>query len=289
MANVQVNPLGTFVYSSLQCLLVYWQVPADRVVPLLGGTGLVPAIFDGQALVDMNLERYASVGSTYDSMTNEVELNVVAYPKQLADRVPQLTLAQFLAGADETKLYGNYRVNVPCDSQVAVNAGSQKYGENKFLASFTYQVPDLNDPTINGWWIRCYGVTPAPAKQEPYIFDLKAAFQATRPGVSPFSPVPAWALLTTNGQTQLVMSARNIYGVFQSWFTPTGATPPAPSVQPLAPGTVQLTVGDEEHLMTQQLQQIFGGTPPPTAVALLLYESPPAAASTHTLVLSPLG
>ena len=283
--KMQADPLGTFYYSSLECLLVYFQVDAELVSPfLLKGTGLEPAIFDNKALVNFNWERYANVGGTYDGMCNEAEFNVVSYPERFASRVLDLSLWQFLMGEDETKLYGNYRASVPCDSHVAVVAGRDDFGEVKFDASFEYQVPNVNDPALNGWWLRCYPTIEAPTSKEPYIFDLKAEFQTTRPGVTPFSPLPAWANLTDKeGKKYFVMSARNIFGTFQGWFTGSKDTP----VKPLKPGTVQLTVGKaQDNPMHGQLKAVFADDPP--AVAILLYQSPPSAASTHTKLLDPV-
>lgn len=293
------KPLGTFLYSSLESLLVYFQVDAKAVRPFLKGTGLEPAVFDGKALVNLNFERYASVGGSYDGMCNECEFNVVAYPRRSKDDILDLSLWQYLMGQDETKLYGNYRINVPCDSPVAVKAGSTQFGENKFVASFAYQVPDDNSPSTTGWWLRCYA-TPEPPKNAkpsdatPYIFDMKANFSAMAPGVVPFSPLGAWANLeVAEGKSKkkrkyMVMSARNIFGVFQGFFsgsTNPGAAP-AGGVAPLAPGTVQVTVGEARSPLTPQMKAVFKGDPP--AVAALLFQSQPAAASTHTLLLDPI-
>ncbi len=175
----QTTSLGNFNYGSLQSLMVFFSVPASVVRPLLAGTGLEPGIFDGNALVNLNFERYAGFGSNYSSFVDEVEFNAVVFPKYKAGQEPALTVAQYLTGEDQSKTYGNYRINVPCDSAVAVQAGSQKYGEVKFVASFDFTVPDVNDPLVSSWWIRCYATPAAPKSQLPYIFDLKVNTNAT--------------------------------------------------------------------------------------------------------------
>src|SRR5688572_28063054 len=124
----QTTPLGNFNYGSLQSMMVFFSVPAGVVRPLLAGTGLEPGLFDGNALVNLNFERYAGFGSNYSSFVDEVEFNVVAFPKFKAGMEPALTVAQYLTGDDQSKTYGNYRINVPCDSPAAVAAGSAKYG-----------------------------------------------------------------------------------------------------------------------------------------------------------------
>jgi len=281
----QTTPLGIFNYGSLQSMMVFFSVPASVVRPLLAGTGLEPGIFDGNALVNLNFERYASFGSTYSSVVDEVEFNAVVFPKYKAGQEPSLTVAQYLSGFDQSKTYGNYRINVPCDSAVAVQAGSEKYGEVKFVASFSFAVPDVNDANatsnVTTWWIRCYATPTAPKTQLPYIFDLKV--NTNTPGVpallvSSFSPVPAYANLVVNTKKQMVTSARVIFGVFKSWFNPE-TTPP---IAPLPAGTVTLTVGAAKHVMTKQMAGVFKHNPP--AVGVLLFDSQPAAASGHTLL-----
>jgi hypothetical protein len=277
----RTTPLGNFNYGSLQSLMVFFSVPVNVVKPLLSGTGLEPGVFDGNALVNLNFERYAGFGSNYSSFVDEVEFNAVVFPKRRAGTEPALTVAQYLTGCDQSKTYGNYRINVPCDSAVAVQAGSSKYGEVKFVASFTFAVPDVNDPTVLTWWIRCYATPAAPKSQLPYIFDLKVNTNTGSmpgPGIVAFSPVPAYANLKVKGKKHMVTSARVIFGVFRSWFDTSGKTP----ITPLPPGAVQLIVGDAKHVMQRQMAGVFKSNPP--AVGVLLYESQPAAASGHTLI-----
>ena len=269
------TPLGNFNYASLQSLMVFFSVPAKVVTPLLKGTGLEPGVFDGQALVNLNFERYAGFGSTFSSYVDEVEFNVVAFPRFRAGTEPTLTVQQYLSGDDQSKTYGNFRVNLPCDSPTAVTAGSQKYGEIKFVASFNFAVPDVNDPSVQTWWIRCYATERAPKSQLPYIFDLQVNTTVPGtpvPGISPFSPVPAYANLVVNKKKHMITSSRVVFGVFKSWILPPATPAPA--------GMVRLTVGEAKHDMTKQMASVFKGNPPP--VGILLYESQPSAASAHT-------
>lgn len=278
-------PLGNFNYGSLQSLMVFFSVPASAVRPLLKGTGLEPGIFDGKALINFNFERYAGFGSNYSSYVDEVEFNVVVFPRFRAGTEPALTVAQYLAGDDQSKTYGNYRVNVPCDSPVAVQAGSSKYGEVKFVASFDFTVPDVNDPSVQSWWIRCYATPTAPKSQLPYIFDLSVSPGAPgMPGgsIAAFSPVPAYANLKVKGRRYMVTSARVIFGVFRSWMN----VAQSGAVVPLPAAAVQVTIGDARHVMQRQLAGVWKGKPTP--VGILLFESQPAAASGHTRLADPI-
>jgi hypothetical protein len=262
--------LGTFNYASLSSLMIFWRASPAAVAPLVAGTGLEPALFDGQALVNLNFERYAGVGPNYFSSVIETEFSVIVQPVQSPLIVPTLTLDQYLSGADMTKAFGNFRVNVPCADATAVQAGSQQYGEIKFLTGFNYQVPNVNASTILDWWIRCRDPK-TPTVDDPYIFDLHANFQGTRPQVSNFSPVSAYANLKKADGPHIVVSQRNVFGPFQRW------TPGADDVQ--------LQIGTSDHPMVAQMKSVFTGAPP---VAILLFESSPAATSSHALVTTPV-
>jgi hypothetical protein len=291
----KTTSLGNFNYGSLQSLMVFFSVPVSSVNPILARTGLEPGIFDGNALVNLNFERYAGFGSNYSSYVNEVEFNVVAYPSFKASVRPQLGVADYLNGEDQSKTYGNYRINVPCDSEVAVKAGSSKYGEVKFVAGFQFNVPDVNDPAVDSWWIRCFANTKAQQaistaisngevkSHIPYIFDLQVNTNlAGSSSYSPFSPVPAYANL--NGK--MITSSRVVFGLFKVWCNATkdasGNLGPA---TPLPAGSVSFQVGDEtqsDHGMQSQLAALFKNNP--AAVGILLYESQPAASSAHTQI-----
>lgn len=290
----KTTSLGNFNYGSLQSLMVFFSVPIDSVSPLLQGTGLEPGVFDGKALINLNFERYAGFGSNYSSYVDEVEFNVVVYPAFRAGTEPAIGVAAYLNGQDQSKTYGNYRINVPCDSAVAVNAGSSKYGEVKFVAGFDFNVPDVNDPGVDIWAIRCFAnnqaqqaITNANTNRQaklphtPYIFDLQVNTNlAGSSSYSPFSPVPAYA----NLKGKMITSSRVVFGLFRIWCVPTKDANGNPGpVSPLPIGAVAFQVGDEtdsDNGMHAQLVSAFKGNP--SAVGILLYESQPAASSGHT-------
>ena len=85
---------------------MYDSVPLERVQSYLCGSGLMPAVIDGMALVSFNFQLYtghfnASPGdgpikwpSTGASITQEVELCIVSVPEGKIDQVPE----QFVLG-----------------------------------------------------------------------------------------------------------------------------------------------------------------------------------------------
>jgi hypothetical protein len=82
------------------------------------------------------------------SITQELELNIVAYPTA-GPTPPTVTFQQFVLGEEQSKLLGNHRVYVPCDNPFAIIAGEQAFGEPKFQTSFYVNLPSAN-PAGNG-------------------------------------------------------------------------------------------------------------------------------------------
>jgi hypothetical protein len=258
-----------FTYASLNCVLFFYKVPVEAVLPLLEGTGLLPGVFDGGALVNINFERYAGVANNYFEPTTETEFNIVAYRKEDAAGVPALSVDAYLSGYDQTKLYGNYRAHVACSDATAVFFGTIS-GEIKVLAGLVYNVPSLNSPAVRDWWIRVLDPNAAPGANTPYMFDIHACFQDSRPQVSCFSPIRDYAYITkpdpvTQEQRRyIVLSLRNVLGQFQRW------TP--------GPDTIQLQFGSSKCLMAVQMRSVFKDAEP---VGILVFDSPAAASSTH--------
>jgi hypothetical protein len=83
-------------------------------------------------------------------MTNEVEFNLIAFPRSARDRVASpMTLAQYAYGEDLQKIIGHFRLHVPADAALPVAAGRELFGEPKFLSAFDAAVPSLNNPPPN--------------------------------------------------------------------------------------------------------------------------------------------
>jgi hypothetical protein len=265
-----------FTYASLNCVLFFYKVPLEVVEPMLAGTGLLPGVFDGGALVNLNFERYAGVANNYFEPTSEVEFNIVSYRVEDAAAVPALSVDGYLSGFDQTKLYGNYRARVACSDPTAVLFGTIS-GEIKMLAQLVYNVPSINSPQVTDWWIRVSDPADAASPTPKFVFDLHACFQNTRPQVIPFSPLRDYAYVTNtdpaSGESQryIVLSLRNVFGQFLRW------TP--------GPNSVQLTIGTSPCAMAEDLRTAFAHAEP---VGILVFDSPPAAASTHLTYTTPI-
>lgn len=77
-----------FYYSSIHAIWVYYKVCARKAAPFLEGIALEPALFDGQALVLLHFQRYTGFTSSVISVVNEMQLNIVAYPRALEKQAP---------------------------------------------------------------------------------------------------------------------------------------------------------------------------------------------------------
>src|SRR6476661_7889886 len=160
-----------FYYASVNAIWVYYKVGPEKVQPYLQDIALAPALVEGQALVLLHFQRYTGFLSSGLSVVNEVQLNIVAYPKVLDAQVPAISLTDFLAGGEQTKTLGAYRLYVPADNPFAVKAGNELFYEPTFLTTFAYTVPNVNDASQKKWIVTCNDPD-ATKKQTIFTLDI---------------------------------------------------------------------------------------------------------------------
>jgi hypothetical protein len=145
-----------FYYATLSSLTVFYRAPIEVLRPFLKNTRLEPAEVGGRGLgvVSLELQNYCAHFGVAQapsnpgmSATNEVELDIIAYPERWKkeDRVPEIGFEDFVLGQEESKTLGSYRVDVPADDLVAVQAGADTFGEQKFYTMFDYNIPCENN------------------------------------------------------------------------------------------------------------------------------------------------
>jgi len=254
-----------FYYSSLYNCEVYYLVPLERVAPFLANTVFAPATFDGKAAVGYDYQLYTGQfsGPSPDApddqwptfqvgVTQELELNIVVYPKALAAEVATVTFEQFVFGDEQSKLLGHVRVFLPCDDPTAIGAGEKLFGEPKFQTTIR-----ANLPSDNG--IRKAGSAYAQEWVETWGFriddptDSKVAIMTCRVDLRGLTSRPAGASPLTE------------YGAFNK--TPIGCR--WNILQPhdtymLADSEakrVRLTLGASTHDMRRALHELIGDTP----------------------------
>lgn len=144
-----------FYYASLNYIEVYYLISPEKVSRYLEGTNLSPVLFDNKACVSFNFHSYSSHFCNASGFTQEVELSITCFPNKYTDIIPELSFLQYLEGEEQSKTIGNYRIHVPCDDTVAIEAGKKKFGEPKFEARFKTQIPAFNNPSVSIWKFNC--------------------------------------------------------------------------------------------------------------------------------------
>jgi hypothetical protein len=272
------SPLALpFYYSSLSNFGVYYSVPLERVQSYFCHSGLVPATIDGMALVSFNFQLYsghfnASPGDGPDkwpgtgaSITQEVELCIVSVPEGKIDEVPEVSFEQFVLGDEQTKIMGNKRVHVPCDSDIAISAGVQLFGEPKFKTTFQVNLASRNPtrrPDTTSYhpvWSSTWGF------QINDPDDPSKAICTCTSDLSGITSVPAnFSPITEYGyhEKKLIGCRWNILQPMDTYFLPSDST------------CVHLSFGQSNHPMKKDMQTLIGEMPPR---AIRTFNSPPAA------------
>jgi hypothetical protein len=251
-----------FYYASVNAIWMYYKVSPKKVSQYLKGIALKPALFDDQALVLLHFQRYTGFISSLVSVVNEVQFNIIAYPRKLEAQAPAISFSDFLAGGEQTKTLGAYRLYVPADNPFAVKAGNELFYEPTFLTTFTYTVPDINDPAQQSWVVSCND----PAQPRQTIFTLNVAANPPGLALSAMSPIMQY----TRCPKGFVFAYEwNVFGAFRSALLNDG--PP-------------LAFGQSSHPMRAAMQGLLDGVP---AAGMQTFETPPVGTSTRGYLVQP--
>jgi hypothetical protein len=278
-----------FFYGTLSCAWVHWKVPPNLVAPLVPA-GFKPALFDGQAVVNVDFQAYTATFNNGLEMTNEMELNLVVYPEAREAYVPALPLYDYLVGMEQQKIIGNYRLAVSCDDLVAIYYGRLVFGENKYTGTFNYTIPNVNGQSSNVlygpplWDIVAFDsptpipttppTNPPPVAQGVKIcqltIDTSKVSGSRVAAPSPFVRYSRWPAIPPAGPEPVVIPSRpagshwNVLGPHQ-----------LSMIEPPAPNPVTLTLGPSTGPMAAALNQLNLANLPP--VAITTYQSQPSA------------
>lgn len=244
-----------FYYASIQAIWVYYKVDAAKLPSFLGDVALEPALFDGQGLVLLHFQRYTGFIANAISAVNEVQLNIIAYPRALARQSPAISFNDFLGGGEQTKTLGAYRLHVPVDNPFAARAGNELFYEPTFVTTFNYAVPDINDPLQDSWTVTCKDPDPA---RKSSIFTLQIDCPPPDTSISAMSPVMQY---TRDPAGRLFAYTWNVFGVCRSAVLRSGP---------------KLTIGSSSHPMRETLQKLLDGV---SAAGVQFFETPPVGTS----------
>ena len=287
-----------FFYSAVSLMWSFYPADSALLERYLEGTGLKPARFNDlqvtSGLVSLNIQNYASLLGNFIATVAEIEFNIHAYPVSQEDRVPDISLGEYLIGQDQTKLVGGFRLHVPANDRIAVEAGMLAFGERKFVAPFSYSVPSPNGRSAGGgppWECTCFAPWRQPGKQEwetqppedpsdaDTICTMTADLSWTTPRFGNPSPLTLYSLLPGGpdappGNGRLIGSRWNLLGPCETYY-------------PLERQTqkdITLKLGGSSHAMRNDLQRIIGTTAP---IAAQVFQSPPAAVENRAYWVDP--
>jgi hypothetical protein len=269
-----------FWYSSLQSFWLFYPVDPSLAAATLpefeAGHGVKIAEFeelDGRALASLDLQLYTSGWDQGLSVTRELEFNIYVYP-EAAPAVPLMPWQRYLAGDDQTKTIGGFRIHVPCDNTVAIDAGKEFFGEPKWLATFSYTVPSLNSPGVTSWEYGIYKHQPPRDKPEPpplddLFFQITADLSGVHPVTSNLSPLIEFGTHPDPSVCRAVNNFWNFYGPFDTYILNENTA-----------RAVQLTLGParDNHRMREDVEVLIGSTAP---IAAQTFTSAPVSAESR--------
>ncbi|MFB7176159.1 hypothetical protein ACFCYI_00410 [Streptomyces sp. NPDC056257] len=223
------------------------------------------AEFDGRALVSVNFQLYFAQYQFGAGITQEVEVNIIAFPADAADRLPDLSYEQYAQGHDQTKLLGIARIHVLCDNALAIDAGRKLYAEPKHPGWFEAAMPSLNGPAGNSWHVTCKaaGFTPeGDIERHPTgLFTLAADLTGLTGTPVNNTPITGYG---TDEAGRPLAGPMNVYQPYL-WYAPAD----------IAADRAALAVLDPTAEVGQDLTRLLNGTAP---AGVWTYQSSPVAA-----------
>ncbi|MEH0422742.1 hypothetical protein [Streptomyces sp. B21-083] len=268
-----------FHYGALHNIGIDWLTEAEPVRDLLAKhhPALTAATFDGRALVSLNYQLYFAQYAFGGGVTQEIEYNVIAFPTAQADRIPELTYAQYAQGWDQTKLLGIARIHVVCDNPYAITAGRELYAEPKFPGWFEVDLPSLNGPAGDTWTVRCKAAEVAEddalVRKDTQLVSLTAELDGLTAAPANNTPITGYG---TDTDGRALAGPMNVYQPYR-WYDLSA---------PHHTDRVRLTVHAPDTDLGRDIHQLLGDTP---AVGAWTYQSPPVAAHNRPYYLGSQG
>lgn len=278
---------GTFTNFGLD-YLVDAKAARELLKQSSGGDKISAGVFDdGKALVSLNYQQYFAQFQHFSGVTQEIELNVVAFPTKDAALTPKLTYKRYAHGEDQTGRLGFWRTHVDCDSQPAIDAGKALFDEPKHKSGFTYALPVPNGTTpvagppaeakkradaVDVWHVDCgefgtavKGAFPA----DKVYYSVDATLRGLSPQPVSAAPSTEYGARSAGSGAQRkkkpVAAPLNVFSPY-TWYDLSGVK-----------GKVTVKLGKAQphaHSYTKTFIELIAGKDP---VGAWVYQSPPAA------------
>ncbi|MFJ3875868.1 hypothetical protein ACIPW5_00255 [Streptomyces sp. NPDC090077] len=260
-----------FHYGALHQIGIDWLVEPEPVRELLAKhhPDLTAAAFeDGRALVSVNYQLYFAQYAFGGGVTQEIELNVIAFPTAERGRLPRLDYAQYAQGWDQTKLLGIARMHVVCDNPFAIRAGRELYAEPKYPGWFEVGLPSLNGPAGETWDVRCKAASLGPGdtleQDAAPLLDVTARLDGLTAVAANSAPVTGYG---TDQEGRLLAGPMNLYQPYR-WYDLSAAA---------HSGRTRLHVHAPDSDLGRDVRALLGDEAPSAAGAWTC-QSPPVAA-----------
>jgi hypothetical protein len=244
-----------FYYSSLTNCCVFYLVDPQVILPYTENKGVKPAIFNCQGVVSFNYQLYTSQFPDGANIVKEIELNIIAYAESEENKVPTVSFEEFVLGDEQSKILGNLRLHVPCDNDIAIEAGIKLFNEPKFKTQFTTNLPSLNVSDVKTWHFTCHD----PQDFNNKIYSCDVDLQNLYPVAGNCSPITQYG--TYDGK--LIAARWNILQPFATYF-----------LKDEEKNRVQIEYGNSSHPMRKDLEILIGNN---AAAAVQTLNSPPIA------------
>ncbi len=290
-----------FYYASQCSLWAFFKVRKDHVYSQLGSEldslGFEPTTFKDEedyCYCVLNPMFYTAFFGQQKTKTgflgvagvSEIEFNLLVHPVSRSKHVPDLSLKEFLAGWEQHKVVGQYRIAVICNHIGAVYAGRQKYGEHKFVGDIDYSLNTYNNNSLEGANFGidiCVYPQDMAENEEAKILHLNISLDGLLPFHCDQCPMVVYGALPPEKsdatEQKPIGSIRNHLGLFKGYMA-TGNEQFSLSLgtevgeHPLKDENGENIVGSEHWHQTclNQLQQLISNQKPS---AYLLFESQP--------------
>jgi hypothetical protein len=278
-----------FYYAFLGNCVVHYLVDYDKVLPYMAGTGLTAANFGGKASVSYDFQVYGGQsssgvglppeqwGTSAASLTQEIELNIVAFPEGKESELPEITFEQWVMGDDQTKLLGNRRVWVPCDNPFAIQAGEELFGEPKFQTTFKVNIPSYSPVRLPGdeyqiAWVKTWGFrTNDPDDSSKWIFTFIGDLDGLTSVPGNISPITEYGRHPNSDEGRPTACRWNILQPLDTYF-----------LSPDDQSRIDFQIGDSPHPMAADMRVLLAGEP---VVAVQTLISAPAAIQSRAVYL----